>query len=102
MLITSYQNVTHIQNLEPASAPFHVGRNKILIRFREVNNPFDQSNDGHHWNIPTNQQTDNQHNDPHLRIPEDEFMKPESAQHNCQDSSKDPLICTRSMNSLSR
>ena len=58
VLITSYQNVTHIQNLEPASAPFHVGRNKILIRFREVNNPFDQSNDGHHWNIPTNQQTD--------------------------------------------
>ena len=78
---------------EPALLPLNVGSDEIFIRFGEIHDSFDDSDDVHYAGQSKAAKNGNQqHDEAFFLIPKNELVNPQTANHYAQDPGHDFLV----------
>jgi hypothetical protein len=76
-------------NLKPTLLTLNVGPHKLLVRLRQVNNSFDETNDGTN---AARHQSDDDLDDSFCRVTEDEFVYTEAAEQDPANARDDLFV----------
>ncbi len=83
------------RGLEPAFFTLDVGRDKITVRLRQVDNTFDKPDDpGDETQEAKGNDCQDKHNESFLGVAEDEFMNPEGSEEDAANTGGDFLFCS--------
>ena len=76
-------------NLKPTLLTLNVSPHKLLVRLRQINNSFDETNDGPN---ATRHQSDDDLDDSFRRVTEDEFVHTKSAEQDPANACDDLFV----------